>query len=58
MRSDPEKPMPLCYACGSSTHQTPPSVDCSEHKCATCQGELEPKGHNHKNCPLAQCMQP
>ena len=51
----PEKPTPLCYACGSSTHQTPRSVDCSEHKCATCQGELEPKGHNHKNCPLAQC---
>ena len=45
----------MCYACGSSTHQTPRSVDCSEHKCATCQGELEPKGHNHKNCPLAQC---
>ena len=51
----PEKPTPICYACGSSTHQTPRSVDCSEHKCATCQGELEPKGHNHKNCPLAQC---
>ena len=51
----PEKPTPLCYACGSSTHQTPRSVDCSEHKCATCQGELEPKGHNHKNCPLAHC---
>ena len=47
----PEKPTPMCYACGSSTHQTPRSVDCSEHKCATCQGELEPKGHNHKNCP-------
>ena len=45
----------MCYACGSNTHQTPRSVDCSEHKCATCQGELEPKGHNHKNCPLAQC---
>jgi hypothetical protein len=42
------------YACGSSTHQTPRSFDCSEHKCATCQGELEPKGHCHKNCPLAQ----
>ena len=54
-RRCPEKPTPICYACGSSTHQTPRSVDCSEHKCATCQGELEPKGHNHKNCPLAQC---
>ncbi len=54
----PEKPTPVCYACGSSAHQTPRSVDCSEHKCATCgQGELRPKGHNHENCPgpLAQC---
>jgi hypothetical protein len=50
----PEKPTPLCYACGSSTHQTPRSVDCSD-KCATCQGEPEPKGHSHKNCQLAQC---
>ena len=51
----PEKPTPTCYACGSSTHQTPRSFDCPEHKCATCQGDLEPKGHNHKHCPLAQC---
>ena len=51
----PEKPAPTCYACGSSTHQTPRSFDCPEHKCATCQGDLEPKGHNHKHCPLAQC---
>ena len=51
----PEKPTPTCYACGSSTHQTPRSFDCPEHKCATCQGDLEPKGHNHKYCPRAQC---
>ena len=51
----PEKPTPTCYACGSGTHQAPRSFDCPEHKCATCQGDLEPKGHNHKHCPLAQC---
>ena len=44
-----------CYACGSGTHQTPKSFDCPKHKCATCQGDLEPKGHNRKHCPLAQC---
>jgi hypothetical protein len=53
--SGAEKPTPTCYACGSSTHETPRSFDCSEHKCATCHGELEPTGHNDKNCPLAQC---
>ena len=53
--SGAEKPTLSCYACGSGTHQTPRSFDCSEHECTTCHGELEPKGHNDKNCPLAQC---
>ena len=51
----PGKPPPACSACGSSTHQTPRAFDCPEHKCATCKGELEPKGHNYKYCPSSTC---
>jgi len=51
----PGKPPPACSACGSSTHQTPRAFDCPEHKCATCKGELGPKGHNYKYCPSSTC---
>ena len=46
----PEKPTSVarsaCCACGSNASNA--KVECSEHKCATCSGELEPKGRNHR----------
>jgi hypothetical protein len=43
-----------CSKCGSTTHKSAMSFACPEHKCASCQDTLEPKGHNRNHCPRMQ----
>jgi hypothetical protein len=40
-----------CSECGSTTNQSAMSFACPEHKCSSCEGTLEPKGHNRNDCP-------
>ena len=45
-----------CNACGLRSHKLQTSHLCPEHVCTLCNGDEEPKGHNHNICPRAECQ--
>ena len=53
----PIRPCNACHAaCGLRDHKLQTSHLCPEHVCTLCNGDEEPKGHNHNICPRAECQ--